>query len=109
MSAKPLATGRGSGRPKSGTDATWPEKPAPGDTLDGPASPLRPPHRSLYLDFSIGDGGQILGIAGDGDGPDAVTFGAAVEYRVHRDPARQDRGQAFAGRTLVPRGPTPKT
>lgn len=47
---------------------------------------------ALYLDFSVGDGGQVLGITGDGDGPDTAPLRAAVKYGVHRDAAEQDKG-----------------
>lgn len=59
------------------------------------ASPLRPPPRAPYLDFSIGDGCQIFGIPGDGCGPDAIAFWAAVKYCVHRNAAKQDQGTRF--------------
>lgn len=100
QSRKRRAPGKWAGvrwAPERGTDAPRPEQPAPRNMLDGAASPRRPPHRSLYLNFGIGDGGQILGVMGHGDGPDALIFGAAVEYGVHRDPVRQGGGQAFAG------------
>lgn len=58
------------------------------DTLDRVASPWMLPHRALYLDFSIRDGCQILGITGDSYGPDAITFWAAVKYSVHRNAAK---------------------
>lgn len=73
---------------------------APGDTRGRLASPLRPPQRALYLHFSIRDGCQILGVPGDGYGPDTVTFRAAVKYCVYRNAAKQNRG----GDKHLPRG-----
>lgn len=73
---------------------------APGDTRGRMASPLRLPQRTLYLDFSIGDGCQILGVPGDGYGPDTVTLRAAVKHCVYRNAAKQNRG----GDEHLPRG-----
>lgn len=65
-------------------------------------SSKRPTRRTLYLVFSIRDGGQKLGVTGDGYCPYAVTFWTAVKYGVHRDSEKKrDREGLMSDEVVV--------